>query len=54
MLWLSTLAFAKKADMFVIRTVISFYTIPQMAEIQVPTAISFQLSKGHEFKKNEI
>lgn len=44
--WLSTMAFAKNADMQVIHTIIAFYNLPDVARIDVPPAAQHRLSEG--------
>jgi hypothetical protein len=36
MIWLSTLAFAKNADIEIIQTLASFFVVPDIAQISVP------------------
>ncbi|KAM3066454.1 hypothetical protein ACMFMG_012040 [Clarireedia jacksonii] len=45
-MWLSTMAFAKSADMHVIHTLIAFFTVPDVRDISVPQVPSFHLSEG--------
>ncbi|TVY25882.1 hypothetical protein LHYA1_G005662 [Lachnellula hyalina] len=54
MLWFSTLAFASNADMEIIQTLASFYTLPYMAQLSPPQVDSFQISQGRDVKRHEL
>jgi hypothetical protein len=54
MIWLSTLAFAPKADMQIIQTLFSFCIISAMADIRQPIIDSFQLQRGFNVNKTEL
>ena len=45
-MWLSTVAFAKNADMQIIQTLAAFYNMPDVAQISAPPVTLFNLSKG--------
>lgn len=52
--WLSTMAFATKADMQVIYTMTAFYNLPDVARINVPPAARFKLSEGTTISLSEL
>jgi Protein of unknown function (DUF3638)/Protein of unknown function (DUF3645) len=54
MIWLSTLAFAKNADMRIVQTLASFFTVPEMAQISAPWISFFHLSQGATAHKPEL
>ncbi len=53
-IWLSTLAFAEKADMVVIQTLASFFNVREVAQISVPTMARFRLSEGAEVDRPQL
>ncbi|KAF2622185.1 hypothetical protein BU25DRAFT_403259 [Macroventuria anomochaeta] len=54
LIWLSTMAYATKADMNVIRALVAFYRMPQLASTQIPTKPLFRLSHGSTFNIFEV
>ncbi|KLJ08813.1 hypothetical protein EMPG_15752 [Blastomyces silverae] len=48
MIWLSTLAFAKDADMRIIQVLALFFTVAEMGRISAPRVHSFNLQEGVE------
>jgi hypothetical protein len=54
MMWLSTMAYASEADMDVIRTLVAFYRMPELASIEIPTKPQYRLSQGSDFKIHEV
>ncbi|KAI9048432.1 hypothetical protein LZ554_007268 [Drepanopeziza brunnea f. sp. 'monogermtubi'] len=54
MMFLSTLAFSDQADMDILQVLASFYTVPAMSQIQIPTMETFKLSDGAEAQRYEI
>lgn len=54
MMWLSTMAFARDADMQVINTLAAFYNIPVAANISVPFVVKFNLSEGFQPSSSEL
>ena len=54
MIWLSTLAFAKNADMYLLQTLASFFTVPGMAQIPAPQIASFRLRQGRELRTGKL
>lgn len=54
MAWLSTMAFARTADMDVIQGFAAFYLSPAMATVTPPIASSFKLSQGHKWNRQKI
>ncbi len=54
MIWLSTLAFAKNADMKIVQTLASFFAVPETAQISAPWIDSFFLSQGAAVNKPEL
>lgn len=54
MIWLSTMAFSKQATMPIVQTIASFFTVPQMAEIDIPDLGSSRLDFGADFDKEEL
>jgi hypothetical protein len=54
MAWLSTMAFAKSADMRVLQAFASFYQSQSFATIKPPIASTFNLSKGSTWQQHEI
>ncbi|KAF2653745.1 hypothetical protein K491DRAFT_780118 [Lophiostoma macrostomum CBS 122681] len=45
MTWLSTIAFSESTDMNVIQVLAAFYNCPDLASVQIPSAISFELAE---------
>lgn len=54
MIWLSTMAYGSAADMSIIRTLLGFYRMQELADITVPRTICFDLVQGTAFQVNEI
>ncbi|KAJ4987967.1 hypothetical protein SVAN01_06542 [Stagonosporopsis vannaccii] len=52
--WLSTMAYASKVDMDVVRAFVAFYRIPELASIQIPSKSLYNLSEGSSFKINKV
>jgi hypothetical protein len=50
MMWLSTTAFAKKADMLLIGTFVAFYCIPALARIAPPSHMVFNVKEGNNVR----
>ncbi|KAJ4354619.1 uncharacterized protein N0V89_006356 [Didymosphaeria variabile] len=53
-IFLSTVAFAKGADMDVVQTLAAFYKEPKMMSITIPQISEINLSKGHGPKVSDI
>ena len=51
MMWLSTMAFSKDADMLVLETLASIYVVADMASVLQPSRVSFQLGNGYQLNK---
>ncbi|KAF3000220.1 hypothetical protein E8E13_007207 [Curvularia kusanoi] len=49
MIWLSTMAYALKADMDLVRAFVGLYRDPQLASCQIPTKSLLDLSRGSVF-----
>ncbi|KAF2131741.1 hypothetical protein P153DRAFT_336326 [Dothidotthia symphoricarpi CBS 119687] len=54
LVWLSTLAYAKSADMDTVQALGAMYRLPDLATPQIPSASSFDLSHGHTFNVQQI
>jgi hypothetical protein len=54
MIWLSTMAYAKSADMDVIQALAALNRDPEFAEIHLPSAPSFNLAAGDTWLPNEV
>ncbi|KAF1930947.1 uncharacterized protein M421DRAFT_57599 [Didymella exigua CBS 183.55] len=54
MIWLSAMAFASEVDMNIIRALLAFYRMPELATVQVPRTTCFELTQGNTFKLQEI
>lgn len=54
MMWLSTLAFAKNADMQVIHALAAFYNVPDFAQIGIPQVTLSQPSQGTKVNLPEL
>ena len=54
MMWLSTIAVARDADMKIVQTLASLFTLPEMAQISAPWSNSFDLSQGTTVKGPEL
>lgn len=54
MLWLSSAAFAKTADMDVIQALVAFYRIPQMTSVAIPNIAKYDLRKGDSATRNVL
>ncbi|KAF9695776.1 hypothetical protein EKO04_006190 [Ascochyta lentis] len=53
-MWLSTMAYASAADMDIIRALVAFYRVPELASIQIPTKPRYQLSRGSTFRAYDV
>ena len=54
MIWLSSLAFSKNADLSILQVMALFYTTDSVREIEAPSAISFHPSEGYSATKSEL
>jgi hypothetical protein len=54
MAWLSTMAYAKSADMRVIQALVAFYKVQEFASLQIPLASEFKLALGSTWKIDEV
>ncbi|KAE8440778.1 hypothetical protein EG329_006578 [Mollisiaceae sp. DMI_Dod_QoI] len=54
MIWLSTLAFADRADMQILQTLASFFVAPDMAQISAPKIDNFRLHRGAKPDQYEL
>lgn len=54
LIWLSTMAYASKADMDVIRALVALYRVPEMAPVEIPSKPLYQLSQGSRFDVNHV
>jgi hypothetical protein len=54
MAWLSTMAFAKSADMNILQAFAAFYRLQTMAVVKPPSAAKFDLSQGSIWVPGEI
>ena len=54
MIWLSTLAFAKNADLKIVQTLASFFAVSERAQCSAPAIDSFDLSQGFRVKASEL
>jgi hypothetical protein len=54
MVWLSTMAYAKSADMNVIQVLAALYKDPEYATIHPPSAPIFKLAAGNTWRRDEI
>ena len=52
--WLAIMAYAPKADMEVIRALLAFYRIPQLASCQIPARPLYTLSLGSKFEESDV
>lgn len=53
-LWLSTMAYAKSADMDVIQALAALYKDPEFATISLPSAKIFKLAAGDTWRLDEV
>jgi Protein of unknown function (DUF3638)/Protein of unknown function (DUF3645) len=54
MIWLSTLAYSGFTDVDEIQALVAVYNNPEISRIEIPSASSFRLLHGHNFKKSAI
>lgn len=54
MMWLSTMAYAKLADMDIIQALAALYKDPKFATIHVPLASTFELAAGDTWRLDEV
>lgn len=54
MIWLATMAYASKADMDILRALVAFYRVPELASIHIPTKPQYQMSQGSDFEVTEV
>ncbi|KAB8071219.1 hypothetical protein BDV29DRAFT_159701 [Aspergillus leporis] len=54
MIWFSTLAFAKGANMSVLETLASLHVVRQMASITLPQHKSYELGQGYQFDQSDL
>ncbi|KAI2627868.1 hypothetical protein GGR54DRAFT_590862 [Hypoxylon sp. NC1633] len=54
MFWLGTLSFGKEVNMTILRVLASLYTTPGMSAIDMPDAVTFDLSNGHCVSESNI
>lgn len=54
MIWFSTMAFSKSADMLVLETLASLYVVAEMASVLPPFQASFQLANGYQLKQGKL
>lgn len=52
--WLSTMAYASKVDMDVVRVFVAFYRMPELVSLQIPSKPLYSLSKGSNFETSEV
>ena len=54
MIWFGTIAFAQNIDMETVQTLASFLTIPEMAQIPLPTIDAVHLSEGAKVERESL